>query len=137
MATLNSTQYQALEDKNLLNPAVYGGNLQHKYAEIELSAASIADIFKMVKVKEGEVVNQIEIHHDALGAGVTLDVGDVASTTRYVTAQAAATAGIIQIQNIAGFGYQYTSDDDLQIVLGGGAATGTIKLILSYVPVSG
>ncbi len=78
-----------------------------------------------------------EIHHDALGASVTLALGDVADVDRYLVAAAANAAGqLTQGADgaIGGVGYKLTgtNDRDITITTGGAAATGSIILIVLY-----
>ena len=99
------------------------------------SLASGSDI-SVARLPSGAKVYDVAIHHDALGSGVTLAVGDSADADRYITATAAANAGVISMHNdgaIDGVGFEQTAETDILITTGGSAATGTIKCMVFYV----
>ncbi|MEK9896449.1 MAG: hypothetical protein VW518_08500 [Burkholderiaceae bacterium] len=111
------------------------GKLRVQYDSYEASSLANPSDISVARLPKGAVVYDIIVHHDALGSGVTLAVGDSGSATRYVGATAAATAGKIVMSEdgaIDGFGYENTSETDVLITVGGGTATGTIKCIVVY-----
>ena len=99
------------------------------------SLASGSDI-TFARLPKGATIYNVKLMCDALGSSVTLDVGDSADADRYITATAAASAGVISMHNdgaIGGVGFEQTAETDILITTGGAAATGTIKCMVFYV----
>ena len=99
------------------------------------SLASGSDI-TFARLPKGATIYIVKLLCDALGSSVTLDVGDSADADRYITATAAASAGVISMHNdgaIGGVGFEQTAETDILITTGGAAATGTIKCMVFYV----
>lgn len=101
-----------------------------------------ADVIEMVRVPAGArildmVLTSTDI--DTNGAAtVTLSVGDGGSTARYISAATIGQAGGISkgIGVFGGFGYVYTAEDTIDVIIPTGPATGaigTIKLAVTYV----
>lgn len=110
------------------------GKLRVTFDSYEASSLEDASTISVARLPKGAVVYDIIIHHDALGSGVTLSVGDSASATRYIDATAAATAGKLVMSedgNIGGFGYAQTAETDI-ILTNANVATGTIKVAVVY-----
>jgi hypothetical protein len=111
------------------------GKLRIQYDSYEASSLANPSDISVARLPKGAVVYDVIIHHDALGSGVTLSVGDSGSATRYIGATAAATAGKVVMSEdgaIDGFGYENTAETDVLITVGGGTATGTIKCTVVY-----
>jgi hypothetical protein len=111
------------------------GKIRVIYDTYEASSLANPSDISVARLPKGAVVYDIVVHHDALGSGVTLSVGDSGSATRYIGATAAATAGKVVMSEddaIDGFGYENSSETDVLITTGGGAATGTIKVAVMY-----
>jgi len=111
------------------------GKLRIQYDSYEASSLVSGSDISVARLPKGAVVYDVIVHHDALGSGVTLSVGDSGSATRYVGATAAATAGKVVMSedgNIDGFGYENTAETDVLITIGGGTASGTIKVAVVY-----
>jgi len=107
-----------------------GGKLRVYYDSYEASSLASGSDITIARLPKGAKVYDVVIHHDALGSGVTLAVGDSADADRYITATAAATAGKILMSEdgaIDGVAYEQTAETDVLITTGGGTATGTIK----------
>jgi len=107
-----------------------GGKLRVYYDSYEASSLASCSDITIARLPKGAKVYDVVIHHDALGSGVTLAVGDSADADRYITATAAATAGKILMSEdgaIDGVAYEQTAETDVLITTGGGTATGTIK----------
>ena len=112
----------------------WSGKLRVQYDSYEASSLADASTISVAKLPKGAVVYEVIVHHDALGAGVTLAVGDSSDADRYITATAAATAGKIVMSEdgaIGGFGYEQTAETDI-IITNANAATGTIKVAVFY-----
>ncbi len=111
------------------------GKLRVQYDSYEASSLASGSDISVARLPKGSKVWDVIIHHDALGTGVTLAVGDSGSATRYVGATAAATAGKIVMSHdgaIDGFGFEQTAETDVLITTGGGSASGTIKIAVVY-----
>jgi hypothetical protein len=139
MATLygdNRTKALTPTSDNVLSPGTLGGRVRVLTDVITLAAANIADVIEIGKdLQAGAIILGIEINNAALGGGVTLDVGDADTATRYITAYDA--NGNTKVNTIALAGVQYkigTNDDDQTILLtiGGAAATGELKINVFY-----
>jgi len=107
-----------------------GGKLRVYFDSYEASSLASGSDITIARLPKGAKVYDVVIHHDALGSGVTLAVGDSADADRYITATAAATAGKILMSEdgaIDGVAYEQTAETDVLITTGGGTATGTIK----------
>jgi hypothetical protein len=114
------------------------------YSEYAIGAAlALNDLIRMVKMPAGARVLGVTLGADDLDTGgspaITLDVGDDADPDRYVAAStigqtgAAPTGAILK----AGFGYVYSEDDTIDILVKAapatGATTGTLRLAATYV----
>lgn len=111
------------------------GKLRIQYDSYVASSLVSGSDISVARLPKGAVVYDVIVHHGALGAGVTLSVGDSGSATRYVGATAAATAGKVVMSedgSIDGFGYENTAETDVLITTGGGTASGTIKVAVVY-----
>ena len=99
----------------------WSGKLRVQFDTFEASLASGSDI-SVARLPKGAKVYDVAIHNDALGSGVTLAVGDSADADRYITATAAANAGVISMHNdgaIDGVGFEQTAETDILITTGG------------------
>lgn len=98
-------------------------------------AVNSGDTVQMFRVHRNFLVRSGAMKWDALGAGVTLSLGDAANPTRYFNAVSAATAG--SATGIADTGRDFNNAGFTTIILTiGGAttnATGTIMAELSGV----
>jgi hypothetical protein len=76
-----------------------------------------------------------EVYSEALGAGVTLKLGDVGDDDRYMTATSFATAGMRDAKAIAGIGYRPVEKTPLFLTIGGAvpAADAVIKVAMYHV----
>ena len=101
----------------------------------EASSLGAGSDITVARLPKGARVVDIHLKADALGGSVTLAVGDSADPDRYITATAAANAGVISMHNegaIGGVGFEQTAETDILITTGGAAATGTIKCMVFY-----
>lgn len=119
----------------LADAAEAHGRLRVWFDSYEASALASGSDITVARLPAGATVYEALVHHDALGANVTLQLGDAADDDRLITAAAAATAGKIVLSEdgaIDGFGHHYTVETDVKLKTGGGAATGTIKCAVIY-----
>ena len=137
MASVKGVNFTNITSTPVVNTAskeAYG-KLRVTYDTYEASSLASGSDISVARLPQGATVYDIVIHHDALGSGVTLAVGDSADADRYITATAAATAGKVIMSEdgaIDGFAYEQTAETDVLITTGGAAATGTIKVAVIY-----
>ena len=137
MASVKGVNFTNITSTPVVNTAskeAYG-KLRVTYDTYEASSLASGSDISVARLPKGATVYDVVIHHDALGSGVTLAVGDSADADRYITATAAATAGKVVMSEdgaIDGFAYEQTAETDVLITTGGAAATGTIKVAVIY-----
>jgi len=133
--SVNMSNITATPQVNADSSEVHG-RMRVWYDVYEATALASGSDITVARLPKGAVVYGVTIMHDALGTGVTIQVGDASDGDRYITSTAAATAGQVTLADdgvIGGFGYQNTSETDVLITTGGAAATGTIKCAITYV----
>jgi hypothetical protein len=137
MASVKGVNFTNITSTPVVNTAskeAYG-KLRVTYDTYEASSLASGSDISVARLPKGATVYDVVIHHDALGSGVTLAVGDSSDADRYIAATAAATAGKVIMSEdgaIDGFAYEQTAETDVLITTGGGAATGTIKVAVIY-----
>lgn len=139
MATVNGVNYAKAVDPspgNIANPGVLGGKVRcitDTYTFAGEVAGTIVNIGQALP--KGAIVVGIEIANAALGAGVTLVLGDAADDARYSPAVIVCTAaGHSVAMPVGGMNYAITGTNDTVIKLktGVGAATGMVKVNVFY-----
>jgi len=116
-----------------VNAAEAHGRMRVWYDSFEAAATAAADTITFARMPKGATIWEVKVMADALGAGVTLKVGDASDDDRFITATTMNTANLVTNTNaIAGVGYNYTSQTDLIATVGGAAATGTIAFMVFY-----
>jgi hypothetical protein len=111
------------------------GRLRVQRDTYEAAALAAGSDVTVARLPAGSRVHEIVVKHDALGAGVTLAVGDAADNDRFILAAAAAAAGTLTLSDdgvVDFLGHQYSVATDIKILTGGGAATGTIVCQVVY-----
>lgn len=113
------------------------------YATYALTAAlALNDIIQMVPVPSGATITGVTIGATDLDTGgspaIVLDVGDGSDTDRFIDGATVGQAGgSSSTLAVAGFGYTYTSDDTVDVLVqvapATGATSGTISLRVAYV----
>lgn len=140
---VNRTLGDTPEGSNIMDSGVQYGKKRVIMETYEAAAIAAASIIEMgVYLPKGARVVEVKLMTDALGSGVTLAVGDYEDADRYITATAHNTANKVTRLNAID-GDQYEVDEttatatgtDRQIIIttAGAAATGTIKLEITYV----
>lgn len=129
--------YKALNPSpaNIISPGLQGGRVRVSTDVYEAAALAVdSQILMNAPLPEGAVIIGMELSYDALGAGVTLQVGDTADNDRYMVAASAATAGQRATILVDGMGYTVTgaTNNQIMVVTGGAAATGTVKLTVLW-----
>lgn len=142
MATVkgvNRTIADATGVAHTLKPGKFGGHVSVMVDTYEASALPSGDKIELGgDLPVGAQVLAMLVYYDALGASVTLQVGDAESAGRYLAAFAASTAGSTWANLADGAEYEIdnsvaaTPDSQILITIGGASATGTIKLVVFY-----
>lgn len=115
------------------------------YGEYSLAAAlALNDVIQMVRVPAGARVTDLSLAATDLDTGgspaITLSVGDGGATARYISASTIGQAGGIAngISVATGFGYLYTAEDTIDVLVAAGpaigATSGTVRLAVTYIP---
>jgi len=138
---VNFTKSESPSSDNIVDPGVLGGRIRVHQDTFEAAALASGSTIQVGRLLQpGAKILDIQLFFDALGAGVTLDVGDAADANRYISAVVTTSAGDTRLSNIAGLQYSVlgtsttpaTTDDIIVITTGVGAATGTIKIVIIY-----
>lgn len=110
----------------------YNHKLRVQKDEYEASSLAAGSDIALGRLPKGAVIHCVHLYHDALGASVTLSVGDDSDNARFISAQSASAAGVKDSDQIGGIGYELSATTDIKAYVGGAAATGTIKLVIHY-----
>ena len=137
MASVKGTNFTNITASPIvkIDSGEWSGKLRVQYDSYEASSLASGSDISVARLPKGAKVWEVIVHHDALGSGVTLSVGDSGSATRYIGATAAATAGKLVMSEdgaIDGFGYEQAAETDILITTGGGTASNTIKVAVIY-----
>ena len=143
MATVkgvNRTIADATDWDHTLKAGKFGGVVRVMVDTYEASALPSGDVIELGgDLPVGALVLGGILYYDALGASVTLKVGDVETTGRYLAATAASTAGASVLNLADGAEFEVTEvptattpHSQVLVTVGGASATGTIKLVLFY-----
>lgn len=91
-------------------------------------ALAVNDVVRMFRVHRNFRVKQGFMKWDALGAGVTIELGDAADSTRYFPATSAAAAGQLAALDFKGRDFNNAGFTTILLTVRGAAtnATGTI-----------
>lgn len=136
MATFNSTTYEAqASGKLVLDQGVVKSTLHVATTTFEAAATAANSVINLFKLPDNVVIQDIKLYFDALGTGVTVNVGDALDPDRYIDGANVATAGTNNALTIGGQGYRIGTaegDDLITLTVVGAAATGTIKAVCTY-----
>lgn len=139
MATLygdNRTKILDPSSDNILSGGTCGGRVRVQTDTITLAAAAIDDVIQIGQaLKAGAIILGIEINNAALGAGVTLDVGDSDDPNRYIDGYDANGNTKTNTLLIGGVFYKIGTndgDDVIQVLVQDAAATGELNVTVYY-----
>jgi len=113
----------------------FHGRVRVIHDTYEAAALAAGQTIGLGLIPKGAKIKSAKILSDALGAGVTLSMGDAGDVDRLITATVFTSAGVGEMdenQIDSGFGYEYTAETELILTVGVGAATGTIKAVIEY-----
>lgn len=156
MATVYSTGYDSIYQavpSSVVRANEIGGRVRVAYATYEASSLSAGDVINMFRLPQGARILSGVLAHDALGGSTTLAVGHAAYTNAAGTAVAAdpdhfkaaaasTSAQAVEIVATMALGKFAMVDIDgdvidnaydVTVTLAGGAATGTVSVMMHYV----
>lgn len=133
---VNATKAADPSPDNLLTHGALGGNVKVMIDQYEAASLAANDLIQIGKaLPTGARIVGISVIHDALGSGVTFDVGDADTVDRYIDGADGNTVSLKQINEADGLGYVIgtnTSDEVVYLKVLGAAATGTINVVIFY-----
>ena len=133
MATFNSLQMTP-PTYPVSGPTGDGRSIQSAHGTFTLgtqSAGAIAsgDTVRMMRVHRNFLVKSGFLKWDALGAGVTISLGDAADPTRYFAATSAATAGSTNALDLKGRDFNNAGFTTILLTIGGASTSATGQII--------
>lgn len=135
MANFNTTKITNLTADPAVNvdAAEAHGRMRVWYDSYEASSTASGSTITFARMPKGATIWEVKVMADALGASVTVAVGDGDDADRFITATTMNTANLVTNTNaIDGVGYNYTAQTDLVATTGGATANGTIKFMVFY-----
>lgn len=128
MASRNMTNFARLASTpaQIVDPGEYGGLSRHDYDEITTDGTeNTGERLFCGKLMPGERFHEAVVVFGALGAGRTLQLGDVGLADRYMLATSVAAAGNAEARAATGFGFKNTTLQpiDLFLQVAGGLLT--------------
>jgi len=135
---VNATKAADPQAANILDPGLLGGKVRVMIDKYEAAALALgSDITVGKALPSGASVIGVQISTDALGAGVTVEVGDSDTSDRYIAAvDCTGATTTVSTLGADALGYVIgtnSGDDTILITTGVGAATGTISIVVLYV----
>lgn len=117
------------------SPVFFGdkGNLACVVSTYEASSLAAGSTIRMCKVPANCTVVDGYVSVDALGTGVTIDIGDEDVADRFYNDMDVASAAVVASRFNLGIPYSYAAEKWITITTAGATATGTITLVLFYV----
>lgn len=132
----NRTKMDNSVGENIVEPGQDGSNLKVQADSYTFAGEASGTVLRVGNsLPAGARIHAIIINSAALGSGVTLDVGDSHTATRYDTAIACTSAAQTIADNIGGKNYKIgtnTGDNQILLTTGGAAATGAVKALILY-----
>ena len=135
MANFNTTKVTNITADPAVNvdAAEAHGRMRVWYDSYEASSTASGSTITFARMPKGATIWEVKVMADALGASVTIAVGDGDDADRFITATTMNTANLVTNTNaIDGVGYNYSAQTDLVATTGGATATGTIKFMVFY-----
>lgn len=136
MTKVDSTTYKAqCESKVAIAPGIANSTVHVISGSYEADSLAANDIINLAKLPQNAVIHEIIISTDALGTGVSLDIGDGNDADRYydgIDVSASKTSNNILINGLGYIIGTNDNDDVIQATVLGAAATGTLKFAILY-----
>lgn len=132
---VNGTNYAKIGstgDVSLVGRGLWNSGVLVQCDEYEASSLAAGTEINVAYLPKGAKFLGGYVAFDALGAGVTVQVGDSGDDDRYLAATDASAAGSADLLAITGLQYEMTADTTIFVKTGGAAATGTIKTVIFY-----
>lgn len=116
-------------------PTGDGRSLQNARGEFNIGtnsggALAVGDVLRMMRLHRNFRVTGGFVKFDALGAGVLVQVGDSANTSRYFAATSAATAATVTTIAETGRDFQTAAFTDVLVTVTGATTATTGKIIV-------
>lgn len=133
---VNTTKVNAgTKNGNWVSQGLIKSGLKIMSDSYEAVALAAGQTIGLANLPAGAVVHGILLYADALGAGVTVTLGDSHTAARYSSAVVCTSAVAVLADKVDGSGYVIgtnSGDTALLATIGVGAATGTIKVVVLY-----
>ena len=139
MSAVKGVNKTLIDAGTILKPGSTDGRVksfQDTYEAAALEAASTITVGP--RLPKGAIILAVLLSYDAMGGGVTMDVGDAEDPNRYISAQDVSAAGSKLSDLVDGINYETDESDsdnlDTQLIIttAGAAATGTVKLTVLF-----
>jgi hypothetical protein len=135
MATFNSVQMTP-PAYPVSGPTGDGRSVQSARGEFNLGAQSagalaIGDVVRMMRVHRNFRVKTGFLKWDALGAGVTVELGDAGDSARYFPATSAAAAGQLAALDVKGRDFNNAGFTTILLTIRGASTAATGQIIAS------
>ena len=144
---VNRTLANTPEESDITDPGLLEGKVRvmtDTYEAASTASGTVIEVGRKLPVKAR--ILEIELITDALGSSRTLTVGDYNDVNRYITATTCNTGNLrTRLLIIDGFLYEIlgthdtktggeglSTDRQIILTVGGGSASGTIKLVIYY-----
>jgi hypothetical protein len=133
---VNVTKYDAeTSDTTWIDQGLIKSSIRVWSDVYEAAALAIGQTIGLAQLPDGAVVHGGILYFDALGAGVTLEIGDSTDSARYLSATVCTAAGSALFDAVDGSGYAIgtnAGDGEIIATVGVGAATGTVRSVVLY-----
>lgn len=132
MATVYGVNKTKFDGGDVLDPGTWNARVKVSFDEYEASSLAAGSTIVMMPVPKGAKILGGKLYFDALGASTTLAVGDGTTADKYLSATDTSTAGSAEFDKIDNLFKALSATENITLTLAGGAATGTIKLMVMY-----
>lgn len=132
----NVTKYDAgAQGDNAVDQGYVNSEVEVWADEYEASSLAASSTIDIAELPAGAKVQKVEVYHDDLGTGLTIDVGDSDDADRYIDGADVSSAGKAESNLVNGAQYVIgtaSGDSRVQITTLGSTATGTIKTLVWF-----
>jgi hypothetical protein len=134
MSTVYGVNYTKIKAQvpTIVAASEWGGKVRCQIDEYEAASLANASTISIAKLPKGaRWLGISKLVFDDLGSAVTLACGISGATTKFKAATSVASAGSMDLDAIAGLGYEFTADTEV-ILTTAGEQTGTIRSEIYY-----
>lgn len=102
------------------------------------TAPALNDVIQSGLIQAGSVITDVMVVHTGLGTAGAFQVGDGFDTDRWSAAAAAVTGGVVRASAATALPYVVQQNDtvDVTITAAGANATGTVAIIVTFLPLN-